>query len=59
VGQVHLGVIHVFELDRPEVAPREDGLADAEFLDLATILRITHEFETWSQICIESVLVRG
>jgi predicted NUDIX family phosphoesterase len=56
VGQVHLGVVHVFDLDRPEVAPREQGLADAEFLTLAAIATIRREFETWSQICIDSVL---
>ena len=32
VGQVHLGVVHLYELERPAVAPREDGLAEAEFV---------------------------
>ena len=58
VGRVHLGVVHLYELDRPEVSPREDGLADAGFLDIAAIRSLYPEFETWSQICIDSLLGR-
>jgi predicted NUDIX family phosphoesterase len=59
VGQVHLGVVHLCELERPVVAPREEGLAAAEFLGIPTIWTIRQEFETWSQICIESLLRTG
>jgi predicted NUDIX family phosphoesterase len=59
VGRVHLGVVHLFELDRPDVQAREDGLADAEFLTISAIGSIKHEFETWSQICIDSFLRTG
>ena len=56
VGQVHLGVVHLFELEHPLVKAREEGLADAQFIPLATVGTIRQEFETWSQICIESIL---
>jgi predicted NUDIX family phosphoesterase len=59
VGQVHLGVVHLFELEHPHVAAREEGLTDAGFLPLSNILTIQHEFETWSQICIASILRTG
>src|SRR3984957_6178375 len=59
VGRVHLGVVHVYDLDEPRVAPREDGLSEAGFLPLATIRALKDEFETWSQICIESLLSAG
>jgi predicted NUDIX family phosphoesterase len=59
VGQVHLGVVHLFELERPDVTAREDGLANAEFLSVPTICALKHEFETWSQICIDSLLRTG
>ncbi len=59
VGQVHLGVVHLFELEHPRVVPREEGLADAEFLSLSTVWGIRNEFETWSQICVESFLKSG
>jgi len=59
VGQVHLGVVHLFELEEPRVVPREDGLADAEFLPLAIVWTVREEFETWSQICVDSFLRTG
>jgi predicted NUDIX family phosphoesterase len=56
VGQVHLGVVHVYDLERPEVAPREEGLADCEFLSLADLEPLRGQFETWSQICLDAFL---
>ena len=56
VGRVHLGVVHLYELDRPDVRPREDGLAEASFHPVATVRSLRSEFETWSQICIDSLL---
>jgi predicted NUDIX family phosphoesterase len=59
VGRVHLGVIHLFELEYPRVSPREDGLAEAEFRPISTVASLRVEFESWSQICIDSVLGTG
>lgn len=56
VGQVHLGVVHLYELQRPAVTPREDGLAEAEFVALDCIRDLRAHFETWSQICIDALL---
>src|SRR3954467_13337670 len=56
VGQVHLGVVHLYELERPSVVPREDGLADAEFIPIAGLEALRGQFETWSQICIDAFL---
>jgi len=56
VGQVHLGVIHLFELDRAEVHPRESGLADAQFLPVPSLRSHWEEFESWSQFCIDAFL---
>ncbi len=56
VGQVHLGVVHVYELNRPAVTPREEGLADPEFLRVSELPMYLEEFETWSQICIRAFL---
>jgi predicted NUDIX family phosphoesterase len=57
VGRVHLGVVHLYELERPAVLAREDGLADAGFLPIAMARTLSPEFETWSQICLDHVLV--
>ena len=56
VGQVHLGVVHVYELDQPRVTPREHGLADAGFLSVEEVTELREQFETWSQICIDAFL---
>jgi predicted NUDIX family phosphoesterase len=56
VGQVHLGVVHLYALERPAVTPCEDGLAEAEFLSLDHVRELRSQFETWSQICIDEVL---
>ena len=56
VGSVHLGVVHLLELERPSVRPREDGIAESEFVSLSDLDQIAREFETWSQICINAFL---
>ena len=56
VGSVHLGVVHVCDLESPEVHPREDGLAEARFLPINQLQNLKNEFETWSQICIDAFL---
>jgi predicted NUDIX family phosphoesterase len=56
VGRVHLGVVHVYDLERPAVTPREAGLADPEFLPLRELRGRCEQFESWSQFCIEALL---
>jgi predicted NUDIX family phosphoesterase len=56
VGQVHLGVVHVYDLVRPDIVPREEGLAEAGFVRIADLLENREAYETWSQICIEAFL---
>jgi predicted NUDIX family phosphoesterase len=53
VGSVHLGVVHVFELDAPLARAREAALADAGFAPKAELLRFAEQFETWSQFVLE------
>lgn len=52
VGRVHLGVVHLVEVDSPAVRPREDAIADPEFLTLAELGSRRDRLETWSQICL-------
>jgi predicted NUDIX family phosphoesterase len=56
VGQVHLGVVHLYTLTRPDVTPREEGLAEAGFVPLAAVQAQAGQFETWSQICLRAFL---
>ena len=56
VGSVHLGVVHVCELQHPEARPREEGLAESQFVPITVLESAQNEFETWSQICIDAFL---
>ncbi|HID78615.1 MAG TPA: phosphoesterase [Planctomycetaceae bacterium] len=59
VGRVHLGVVHLFDVQRPAVRPREAEIVRSGFLPLETILAEIDEFETWSQYCLDALFVRG
>jgi predicted NUDIX family phosphoesterase len=52
VGQVHVGVVHVFDLDAPAARPREAALADAGFAPLTQLAAARDDFETWSQFVL-------
>lgn len=55
VGKVHLGVVHLLDVDRPAVRSREDDLCDGRFVPVAELLRDLEQFETWSQICLKAL----
>ena len=52
VGQVHLGVVHLLDLEEPLAWPREEAIDDAGFAPLAQLLKHRGEFETWSQFAL-------
>jgi predicted NUDIX family phosphoesterase len=55
VGQVHLGIVHVFELAEPKVEKREAMITNLAFLDKAELLKRRELLETWSQLCLDSL----
>jgi len=55
VGAVHLGVIHVVQLDVAEVAPNEAVIKNLEFLTPDEIRANRERLETWSQICADEL----
>jgi predicted NUDIX family phosphoesterase len=55
VGQVHLGVVHLADVERPAVYPRESEIMDAGFRPLEELLADLGRFETWSQICLRAL----
>ncbi len=55
VGKVHLGVVHLFDVEAPKVHPREDDLAEAGFLPVADILADLDHYESWSQIVMRAL----
>ncbi len=55
VGSVHLGVVHLFDLERPAVRPREPEIIECGFRPVEAILADMSGFETWSQICMKAL----
>ena len=55
VGQVHLGIIHVFELDGAQVSKREAQITQLAFLTPEELHARREHLETWSQVCVDSL----
>ncbi len=59
VGQVHLGIVHIFDLDSAKVLPREESILETGFAQPAELLQQIDQFETWSQICLKHLFGGG
>ncbi len=55
VGAVHLGVVHLFDLESGAVTANEDNIAELEFLTLEELEARRDRMETWSQICLDGL----
>lgn len=55
VGQVHLGVVHLFDLDSDDVEANESEIAELQFLDKDALLGRLELLETWSQECVRGL----
>jgi len=55
VGSVHLGVVHLLELESPNASSREDALADAGFVAMDLVMMEKDQFETWSQFVLQAI----
>ncbi len=54
VGAVHLGVVHLFELNTDQVTSNEDALANLQFVSLDELSGDLYDrLETWSQLAIQ------
>jgi predicted NUDIX family phosphoesterase len=52
VGRVHLGVVHLFDLENAGVVSNEDAIQDLHFLTLDELQGNIDRLETWSAICV-------
>lgn len=52
VGQVHLGVVHLFDLNSDIVQANEDAIQDLHFRSIEELVAGFDQLETWSQICV-------
>ena len=55
VGKVHLGVVHIFDVETQEVHSREDEIAEAGFLSIDQLCNEVDDMESWSRICFEAL----
>ncbi len=53
VGQVHLGIVHVFQLAEPKVQKRESMITNLGFLTEDELRARREQLEGWSQICLD------
>lgn len=53
VGAVHIGVVHVLDLEQPRARCREAALEAGEFAPLEKLRQVRTEFETWSQFLLD------
>jgi predicted NUDIX family phosphoesterase len=55
VGKVHLGVVHILDVDEPDVRPREDEIIETGFVPVERLLTDRDAMESWSQICLQAL----
>ena len=55
VGRVHLGVVHLMEVQSPNIRPRESEITEAGFRPVDQMLADQDGFENWSKICLASL----
>ena len=59
VGRVHFGIVYQLDVKEPKVEIREKGsFTQGSFVDAESLRREIDLFETWSQILIESYVVK-
>lgn len=55
VGQVHLGVVHCWVLDAPNVTKREQMITQMDFMTVEQLRAVRDTMETWSQLCLDGL----
>jgi predicted NUDIX family phosphoesterase len=55
VGQVHLGIVHVFRLAEPRVQKREAMITNLAFRTKDELRAERDLLESWSQLCLDSL----
>src|SRR5262245_32286292 len=55
VGSVHIGVVHLFDLESEDVAANEAPVTNLEFLTREELEARRDRLETWSAICLDNL----
>jgi predicted NUDIX family phosphoesterase len=52
VGQVHFGIVHIWDLDKPRVRRRERQITRSGFVPVGRLKERRDALENWSQLCL-------
>lgn len=55
VGSVHLGIVHCWNLDKPNVSKREQMITQMTFMSHEELQQVRETLETWSQKCLDGL----
>ena len=55
VGQVHLGIVHLWTLDEPKVNKKEQMITQMGFMSIPELQLVRDTMETWSQLCLDGL----
>jgi predicted NUDIX family phosphoesterase len=55
VGQVHLGIVHLWVLDSAKVSRREQMITQMGFLTAGELQGVRDTMETWSTLCLDGL----
>lgn len=55
VGQVHLGIVHLWQLEAPAVRKREQVITQQAFMTTAELQADAESLESWSRFCIDEI----
>jgi predicted NUDIX family phosphoesterase len=55
VGQVHLGIVHLWTLDEPKVRKKEGMITQIGFMSIPELQEVRDTMETWSQLCLDGL----
>ena len=52
---MHLGIVHHWILEAPEVKKREQMITQMAFMEPAQLQQVRDTMETWSQLCLSGL----
>jgi predicted NUDIX family phosphoesterase len=55
VGQVHLGIVHLWELTSPNVTKNEQMITQLNFMTIPELQGVKDTLETWSSLCLDHI----
>ena len=55
VGSVHLGIVHCWNLEEPNVGKREQMITQMTFMTPEELQEVRDTLETWSQKCLDGL----